>query len=127
MKNLIVVTLVLFSLKTLAFNEVECAGRNTEGQRVDFEIEESWGGSIHDALLVVYSGGTEGPEETRYRLYNTRPQNRRILYTGQDGVRLEVDLFPDRVPQWGRSYRGQLQVPATQVGSVSCRFPQVRP
>ena len=118
---------LLLPLSSYAINEVECSGRDSSNQRVVFEIEQSWGGSIRDARLLIYSDSTNNPEETVYRIFNMRPQNRRMLYSGTDGVRLEIDIFPDRAPRWGRSYRAQLSASHEHVSGLSCRFPQVRP
>lgn len=127
MKLMIALLALLTTFSVFAINEVECEGQNSDSQRVEFDIEMGWGGSIRDARLLVYSTPGNAPDETLYRIYNHRVQNRRWVYSGTDGARLEVDFFPDEAPRWGRRYRGYLTVSSDRIGSLNCRFPQVRP
>lgn len=126
MKFFLFLCLTLTSFTALAINEVECYGFNSEGERVDLEIEMGWGGSIRDSRLTTYPQN-EAPEFNFYQVYNTRPQNRRMLFTGVNGYRLEVDLFPDTTPRWGRTYNSYFSVSASSYRGVYCRFPQARP
>lgn len=126
MKVLILNFLLFFSMTAFAINEVECYGFNSDGERVDLEIETGWGGSVRDSKLVTYPQNS-APESTFYQVYNSRPQNRRILFTGVNGYRLEIDLFPDAVPRWGRTYNSHFSVAGSSYNGMNCRFPQARP
>lgn len=127
MKRLLALFLALTSLSAFAMNEVDCDGQNSDQNQVRFQIDQGWGSSIRDARLWVYDTPGSEPEETLYRMWNIQGRNNRIIYSGSDGIRLDVELFPDRVPRWGRRYRATLSVRSDRVGILSCRFPQVRP
>ena len=127
MKFLFALLLSLSSLSALALDEVECAGVNTDSNQIGFSIEQGWSSSIRDARLLVYSSTETDPEETIYRISSVRGRIRRMYHTGPDDIRLELDLFPDRTPRWGRYYNSSLSASYGRIGTLNCRFPQVRP
>lgn len=124
MKPLVALVVLAVALPALALNEVECSGRNSDGERIDFLIEQGYGDNLRDAHYLVYQD--DGTDDTVYRVATMRGQAGRVIYTGTEGVRLEIELSPDRQPRWGIRYRGQLSVAYSRVGALSCRFAQMR-
>ena len=99
-------------------NEVQCDGLTREGARARVEVERSFGGGMRDALVTVYGARGTNPSQTRYHVYQTRRWGQQLEYWGSAGFRLEVDLFGEQRPQWGRSYFGRLNGMRT----LRCRF-----
>lgn len=123
MKLIALVLTLTTSFAALAFNnDVECMAVNSEGQRVDIEVERSFGGSLRDARTIAWGARGTPPVETRYRIYQVRSWSSRLEFIGSDGFRLEVDIFPDRAPRWGRSYWGHF----AGLSGISCRFPNAQ-
>jgi hypothetical protein len=123
MKVLLVILSMLFSLSSFAFmNDVECDGYTNANERIRVEILRSFGGSVRDALVTV--GGTRGtnPIQTRHMIYSARRFGTRIEFFGDIAFRLEVDIWPDQAPRWGRTYRGVY----TNAFGLNCRFPNAR-
>lgn len=126
MKVSVLFLLACLSLPAFAFiNEVECNGI-ANGKRARLEVETSWGG-MSNASVTISNGRGTNPEVIRYMVSNRRNIAGRIQYMGNNGFRLEVDLWPDRVPQWGRQYRGTFYAANMQANFSSCNFPNVRP
>jgi hypothetical protein len=126
MKTSVLLLLACLSLPAFAFmNEVECSG-NVNGSRARLEVENSWGG-FRNATLTLWGARGTNPEVIRYMVSNSRPMAGRIQYMGNLGFRLEVDLWPDRVPQWGRQYRANFSAANMRASFPSCSFPSVRP
>lgn len=125
MKMLLSCLLVLGALSAHAFvNEVECDG-NRAGSRVDLEVERSFG-SMRPARLIVWGERGSNPTIENFLVRHVRALSGRLQYTGDRGFFLEVDLWPDRLPSWGRTYRANFVTQNQARTSLSCRFPNAR-
>ena len=125
--KLVLVHLIFSSVAFAGTNEVSCEGFGLSQERVHFDIEQGWGTQVRDAHLYTYENGPTSPTQTDYRVFNDRLQNRRWVYSGNEGVRLEVDVFPDTEPKWNKTYRATLSISSDGLRRLYCRFPQVRP
>jgi hypothetical protein len=126
MKTSVLFLLASLSLPAFAFmNEVECDGR-VNGKRARLEVENRWGG-FRNATLTLWGARGTNPEVVRYMVNNSGAFGGRVQYIGNLGFRLEVDLWPDRVPQWGRQYRASFSATNVEARFASCYFPNVRP
>jgi hypothetical protein len=123
MKMLMLVLSLSFSFSAFAFyNDLECDGYSAQGQRALIEVERGFGGSMRDARTIVYGARGTNPVETRYRIYSARRFGSRIEYIGDGGFRLEVDVFPDQSPRWGRTYWAHFQ----GLNGLRCRYPNAQ-
>ena len=126
MKKTLTFALSLVSISAFAnFNEVECSGK-VANKSIVLEIEQPFPNDSYfrDVLLTVESENTA--DEFAYTV--TARRNRgfnHIVYQG-GGFFLDLDLWPDNQPRWGRSYRAQLRTQAVENGSMvalDCQFP----
>lgn len=130
MKSLFLVATMLFSASSFAvWNEVECQGR-TADKTIQVNVEEAFprGSSFQRANLVVYQDGNQTVEDYNGVIKRISRGMPRVTYQGS-GLRLEVDLWPDNVPQWGRTYRASVRATAlgrNEVRNLSCRFQNIR-
>jgi len=123
MKTLLLVLSLSFSFSALAFfNDVECDGNTRGGQRAVIEIERGFGGSMRGARTIVFGARGTNPVETRYRVYSARRFGSRIEFIGDSGFRLEVDVWPDQAPRWGRTYWANFG----NLSGLRCRFPNAQ-
>jgi hypothetical protein len=126
MKKSIALALCLLSSSAFAFiNEVECTA--TQGTKEIFlEIERPFPSSsiFKQALITVTENGAE--KEYNYAVVARRGGGiNKLQYTG-GGIRLEVDLWPDNSPRWGRNYRSTLissDLGNSTISNVDCNFP----
>jgi hypothetical protein len=126
MKKLLTCLFVLGALSAHAFvNEVECDG-NVGSSRMDLEVERSFGG-MRPARMTVWGERGSNPEIENFVVRNVRSFAGRLEYSGDRGFSLEVDLWPDRAPAWGRTYRANLRTREFTSARLSCRFPNARP
>ncbi len=126
MKSLSFLFLMIFSATAFAMTEVICDGRQS-GKRVVIEVDGRFGGSyFRDAILAITdSAGVV--TRTRHNLTYRAPWggSRRMTYEGAE-LRLEVDTWPDQVPQWQRPYFGTAYVRAlNSYVQVNCRYPNI--
>ena len=92
-----------FSASTFAMiNDFECNFEGQNGENVKVEVERSLGQGFKRVNLSVESEN----EEDIYDYYTTAQIDNmnRIQYWG-GGMELEIDLWPNRRPQYGRIYR----------------------
>lgn len=128
MKFVILMALSMFSFSAMAFlNEVECEATKN-GKTVYLEIEQPFpqGSSFRNANMEVMSD--EGDKTFRYNVTYRRFSGgfNSITYTGA-GLRLEVDLWPDSAPRWGRTYRGTISSSDLEERYIQaeCRYPHI--
>jgi hypothetical protein len=122
MKLITTTLLVLFSYSSFAFrNEVECVGLTPSRQRILVEIERGLG-PILDGAVTIYGARGENTRYTRHQIFQTRRFGNRIQYFGDLNFNLEIDLWPDQAPRWGRTYRGVFN----NLGGLNCRYPNAR-
>jgi hypothetical protein len=121
-----IILIVLMALGSFtakaAFTEVECTGQANTGT-VNVAVDEGFPPQSFRRATVTRSN------ENRAFFVSSRGSfGNRIRYEGA-GFQLEVDLWPDTKPVWGRTYRAtfdssDMNIPFTQMW---CRFPNVRP
>jgi hypothetical protein len=121
MRKLFFVFALLSSMSAFAFmNDVECDGRMNNGDLIRVEIERNFGGGMRDARVTIFGDRGTNPTEERFFVYNARRFGTSIDFTGSQGFRLSVDVWPDQTPRWGRTYRGEYN---RSVRNMTCRFP----
>ncbi len=119
------VLLLSISLSAFAIDEIECMGRTAARQHVEVELDWSFG-TFRDGRVRVMTDGDWNTTEVRvWSVPTGRPQ--RLHFTGQPNFRLEIDLFPDLEPRWGRIYRADLAMRGLERVRVNCRFPRATP
>lgn len=118
-------TMLILSLTaSAAWNEVECSGK-LEGKVIRLEIEQSFPNGSHfkRAELTISENGAN--ETHRFTVGRRNFGLNRIQYSGA-GLRLEVDLWPDQQPRWGRRYDGTLLSSVLgnkYIRGFRCQFP----
>lgn len=126
MKLTVFISLFMFATSAFAIiTEVECKTQNN-GKFIYAEIEEAFPrGTSFNRAKVEVSSAEDGSQTFNYIVTTRRYSNfNRINYYG-GGFRLEVDFWPDRVPRWGRTYRGNLSSSAlgNKFIQMECRYP----
>jgi len=127
MKSLVLTFIMILSSSAFAsFNEVECEV-STATSSLFLEVEQPFPTSSVFKRATLTSTDTSGVETNFNYTLTTRGSRgfNRLTYSGA-GLNLEVDLWPDQRPQWGRNYRSTLR--ATDIGNneiqnVNCTFP----
>jgi len=121
MKALLLSVLFLLSFSSFAFVEVEC--EKSSAPNLYLQIDEPFPSSSTFRWVRL-----QIENQTSTHNVSLRPQVgfNRLRYWG-GGMELEVDLWPDQRPTWGRSYRAEFSSP---VGNwrripVTCRFPSI--
>lgn len=125
MKMLITIALLLVSVPSFAsFNEVECRGYS-ESKNVYIEVEQSFptNNVFKRMILAIASNG--GQENFQYTVTSRRYNGFNNIIYNDVGLRLEIDLWPDTNPRWGRYYRATLNSVVLGNGMVrlDCQFP----
>jgi hypothetical protein len=129
MKRLLICALTLFSVSAMAFiNEVECEWRQNENF-ITADVEMPFPSNATFKRMLVNVQNDNVAETFSYSVTSRRLNGfNEIQYLG-GGVRLVVDLWPDNIPRWGRTYRGTLQTSDIQSSAISgfdCRFPNAQ-
>lgn len=125
MKKTLILALFVISLSAFAnFNEIECSGK-FENKTVALEIEQPFPQESYfrDVLLKVESENSA--DEFSYTVTARRNGGlNHIIYQGR-GFFMDLDLWPDNRPRWGRTYRAQLRSQDLADGSMAtmdCQF-----
>ncbi len=128
MKLVVLLGLLAFSLAATAFTEVECQGRD-QGKDILIVVEGNFpnGSFFKPTRLQIRENGTIS--NYNYTLTSRGPQGgfNEIRYDGA-GLSLRVDLWPDQLPRWGRTYRGEVFSSVLgnhNLSNFSCRYPNV--
>lgn len=126
MKLMTTIALLLLSVSAFAaFNEIECDG-NSGVKNVYLEIEQSFPTNNVFKRMVLAVSGNGAQENFQYTVTSRRYNGfNNIVYQGS-ALRLEVDLWPDTNPRWGRSYRAALISSDLNNGAsavMNCQFP----
>lgn len=127
MKKILCLSLLTLSVSAFAFvPEVECELRQPE-RTILIEIEQPFPNSsiYRHAKVTVVKDGKESVEESTVTARMPRGF-KEINYTGID-LNLNVDLWPDSIPRWGRTYKGTVYS-STILGNqriydLECRYP----
>jgi hypothetical protein len=121
----LLISLVLMSFTANAsINDFECKFQGRQGEQVRVEVERAWGSFGRDMNVSVTHEGAV--QEFRYftnaRLDNMR---NRIEFFGA-GVDLDIDLWPDQRPRFGRVYRAQFRSFDVNAGAffnfIQCQY-----
>ena len=126
MKFMTTIAFLLISVSAFAgFNEIECQG-NSGTKNVYLEIEQPFPTSnvFKRMLLSVASNGAQ--ENFQYTVTSRRYNGSNTILYQDGGLRLQVDLWPDINPRWGRSYRAALNSSDLNNGAaavLNCQFP----
>jgi hypothetical protein len=130
MKKLILLTIVsLFSHLSFAYmNDIECESRFTD-QNYDFRINVvrpmSPGPWRQTEVQTFLNGHLVRTDFFNLTFFNNQGFNN-LRFWGQ-GVDLQIDLWPDRVPQFGRYYSARFSnvsiLSNKPFTSIDCRFP----
>lgn len=105
--KVLMILLITSSFAMATFNDFECDFTTSDGMNVSVEIESQRGAGMRRATIAVRNNG----EVDYYNYYVNSRYNRafnEIRYFG-GGMDLEIDLWPDAQPRWGRSYRADLR------------------
>lgn len=125
MKIILALTLGLFSATAFpAFNELECDG-TSKAKMINLDVEQPFPANGVFKRVDLSVSDDSGRENFHYTATTSRYGLRTIIYQGAD-LRLEVDLWPDNEPRWGRSYRAILNSFEINAGSavyLNCQFP----
>lgn len=124
MKFILATLIFALTFSAFAMTEVECTGRQ-QGTDVRIDIQGRYNqGYFKDATLWTKTNGTI--TTTRHSLNYRAPWGglNRAEYSSAK-LRVEVDLWPDPAPRWGRTYFGTAWVSALARTPVrlQCRFP----
>lgn len=127
MKSFLAISFLIISLPSFAsFNEVECTGKIGD-KVISFEVEQAFPrySTSRRANLIVEDNGSQLAYD--YNLMIVPSHRNNIKYFGS-GLTLDIDLWPDQSPRWGRNYRSELS--SSDLGSsgfsrVNCTFPNV--
>lgn len=129
MKTILIAIAVFVSAQAFAFNEVECSAR-VNGKKIDVTVDD-WGSwAAKDATLTIKPDEVS-PTRLEFSVRTHAPMGFNYVRYSAPGFELEVDFWPDRGPQWGRTYRGTFRadvlrdVFATNSARLNCRFPNI--
>lgn len=124
MKALMLILVFCFSVSAMAMTEVECSGRQ-DGADVRIDIQGRWNQSyFKTGTIYVKKDGVA--TTTRHNLNYRAPWGGFSRAEYNDGaVRIEVDLWPDQAPRWGRSYFGTAWIDSVSrfPMNLNCRYP----
>lgn len=99
--------IALFSTTAFAsFNDFECNFQGQNGEQIKVEVERSYSPGMKRINLTQ----TTDQSVDRFTYFTSaRIDNmNRIQYWG-GGIDLEIDLWPDHRPQYGRFYRSEFR------------------
>jgi hypothetical protein len=129
MKLSIIPCLLFLSLSSFAgWNEVECDGHDgLQTFKLEVELPFPSGTFYRNATLTIQENGRPDiiHEQTVAPRFNTGFN--KIEYWSSD-LWVEVDFWPDRRPQWGRTYFGaikSLHLGNKYIQGLNCTFPHV--
>lgn len=127
MKSLVLTFILVLSSNAFAsFNEVECEVK-TATNSLFVEVEQPFPTSSvfkRATLTATDVNGVDTSFDYTVTTRGTRGFNT-LTYSGA-GLTLEVDLWPDQRPQWGRNYRSTLRssdIGNSVIRNVNCTFP----
>lgn len=124
----LILCLILLSLSSASFGiiEVECQGSDGMGGTLIVSVDGVFSRTTFKPTLLVH----RKPSATKtynYTLnfYPVSTSAPRAFYQGA-GLTVDVDLWPDLRPRWGKTYFGRVTAEAfgnRTVLGVPCRFP----
>ncbi len=127
MKKILILGLASLSLNALAYiPEVECESR-VDGKILFVEIEQPFPSSSHfrQAKTTLIVDGKGSVEE--FSVTARMPRGfKEVNYIGS-GLNMTVNLWPDSIPRWGRTYRATIYssnvLGNQRLNDIKCRFP----
>jgi hypothetical protein len=131
MKMLGIFLLVLSFFKAhAAFNEFECQFLAQDNKRVFLEVERGFGGSSARNARMSVTNPSSGTVEVRSFFVSAR-HNRgfnQIEFFGAD-FNLQIDLWPDQRPRWGRTYNSDFRSWSLDEGrnyfNINCEYTHI--
>lgn len=127
MKKILLLTLTAFSASAFAFMpEVECEYREQD-KIVFVEIEQPFPNTSiqRQAKVTLVVDGKEKVEESTVMARMPRGF-KEVNYTGS-GLNMTVNLWPDSIPRWGRTYRATIYSSTIlgnlRLNNMECRYP----
>lgn len=126
MKFFLTALIALSSISAFAsWNEVECSGK-IDNKEIFVEVEQPFpaGSDFRNAIVNVTEDGNT--TSTRTNVHLRRPTNFNTIRYWGGNLDLEVDIWPDRAPRWGRDYRGMARISSLSnqyIRGLNCRFP----
>jgi hypothetical protein len=126
MKLLLGLILLIASSVTFAVIEVECQGSDGLGGSFIVSVDGVFSRTTFKPTLLVHR--TSSATKTYNYTLNFFPVSTnapRAFYQGA-GLTVDVELWPDLRPQWGKTYYGRVTAEALgnrTVTGVPCRFP----
>tara|TARA_B100001971_G_C18268036_1_gene596482 strand:+ start:52395 stop:52787 length:393 start_codon:yes stop_codon:yes gene_type:complete len=122
-----IMTLGLSVNANAAFNDFECEFTTRDQKSVELNVESQFGGGMRTVNMSVRDD--DGTDTFRYYVSTRYDRSfKKIEYFG-GGIRLEIDLWPDTNPRYGRTYRAQYS--SWDLGSNSnyfnilCRYTRI--
>jgi len=127
MKLFFTALIALSSLSAFAWfdNEVECRGK-IDNKEIFLEIELPFpaGSAFRNAVVSVTEDGKT--DYIRSTVQLRRPTSFTTVRYWSGSLDLEVDIWPDRAPRWGRDYRGMARISSLgnqYIRGLTCEFP----
>lgn len=106
MKTLIFLLAFVSTSAFASFNDFECNFQGDNGERIVVEIERSHSPGMKRINVTVTGNGSV--DQFNYFASARLDNMNRIEYFG-GGLDLEIDLWPDHRPQYGRNYRSEFR------------------
>lgn len=129
MKNIFLnIMVLLISLPGWAsFNEVECDGKSADiNFSIEIEMPFPQGSSSRRGDLIIYNSENETSHGLTL-ISRFLPSFYKLTYSSSH-LLLEIDIWPDRFPRWGRNYPARVHsslLPSRNAEWVDCEFPNI--
>lgn len=123
MKSLIMMLALTSTSAFASINDFECNFQAQNDTNVLIEVERSYNPGMKRINLTVTADGTIN----RFNYYTPARRNNmnRIEYFGA-GMNLEIDLWPDNRPQYGRFYTSEFRSydvdNGTRFYNINCQY-----
>ena len=116
---------ISFSAAQASFNEFECEFETEEGKEVTIEVEKPFGGSSSRSARMTVTSENQVDVHNFFVTARFPRYSDRIEYFGGN-FNLTIDLWPDRAPRWGRTYRSDFHSWILDEGrfyhNIDCRY-----
>lgn len=123
MKSLIIGLVLLSTSAFAGFNDFECEFFGINGERIEVNVESSYGPGTKIINVIVTSANSV--DEYEYFASARIDAMNRISYFGS-GMDLEIDLWPHPVPRYGAFYRSEFSSFDVNQGriyyNVNCQY-----
>ena len=130
MKFFLLISVMLYTQFSLAgWNEVECYGDKGDKSFV-LEVEMGFAGQYLKKATLLIKDKNQNPIKEMGYFVSTyfNPNFNQITYRAPQ-LRADVDIWPDRLPRWGWSYRAILDIRTNEESylvNLKCEFPNAQ-